>query len=103
MFFNNRIKWTIDVGQSEVMFKVRCIELTGVSNMFRNIDSESNMRGNYFDESISGGCGLSEIPISQTVNNQMEMFVKAEEYFSPLSYSLVVLDEKKCRRFWQVE
>ncbi len=77
MFFNTRIKWTIDSERSEIFFRIQYLLLAGVKDIPEKI-------------TYPGIC-------------RSEMWVRTEEIPASIDYNLVIFEEKNSKQFWKRE
>jgi len=77
MFFNTKIKWTIDSERSEIFFRIQYVLLSGVNDIAENI---------------------AHYNISQS-----ETCVRTEEVPVSIDYNLVIFEEKNPKHFWKRE
>ena len=75
MLFNTKIKWTIDAKCSEILFRVKYLLFTGVSEM-------------------------SERIIYPDVSRN-EMYITTREIPAAIDYNLVIFEEKNSKQFWK--
>lgn len=77
MFFNTKIKWTIDAERSEIFFRTQYLLLTGLKDIAENTEHDN----------------ISQNGIS----------LRTEEFTASLDYNLVIFEEKNSKHFWKRE
>ena len=77
MFFNTKIKWTIDAEHSEIFFRKQYLRLTGVNDISENM---------VYDNVLLSG-----------------LWLQTEEVPAYVDYDLVIFEEKNPKHFWKRE
>jgi hypothetical protein len=99
MFFNTRIKWTIDLGRSEIFFRIKYIALTGLNDIIDNINSKPHCNefntGEFFSNELFPGASYNGY------RTRREPCIIVEEFPPTVNYDLVIFEDKNHKQFWK--
>ncbi len=100
MFFNTRIKWTIDAGNSEISFGIKYVVLSGMNDIIGKTNS-----GPCIDEFNTAMLFSNEFPekLYNGSNTRREPYVTVEEWPVTVNYNLVIFEDKNPKQFWKRE